>query len=1005
MLLRFLSIAVLHAVAILLFASGFLLSRTALTDRSECGAHDGTGGAACPADPPFKRLVLIVIDGWRYDFGRPEADVSSSAEGNACSFFRGKMERLAGLLRDRPLHTFLARFRADPPTTTLQRLKALVTGSLPTFVEAGSNFGGTAVEEDNLLYQLVTGQGKELVFMGDDTWMGLFPSELSPNASYPYPSLNVWDLDTVDEGCQKHLFPTLRGERGAWDILVAHFLGVDHAGHRYGPAHPEMERKLREMDDVIAETAALLADGDLLVVLGDHGMDSKGDHGGDSALEVDAGVFAYSPQGFVASMDEKRRLELFAEKLASAKLDGNSGQDPYDALCAGLCRTVAQIDLVPSLALLMGVPIPFQNLGSIVPELVWSRHTVPYQRKLAQLVDVHEANARQILTYLEKYAEVSPRDLPASQLAALQSLFRQGESAHRTSKDSDDRAEDAAIAYLRFTRGSLQVLRELWAHFDVTIMAAGVVVLLAAMFAAVPATEFLPETLVIAGLRGGLVGFLVVRGLVGLSSAMANRPLSHWNLATQAAVGGFAGSALGVAIEAVFVYGFRRLSSLRVRNVVDSIPLVLPLIQAASMGSVQYVIWEDYYTFRLALLGLVLVAWFSWYRSANSTSFRSTLAHLAVCTALIVVSSHSTVCREEQLPSCSPTFYSSPASSVPSLVSMYAMSIAAVMVIGLAQRMGSGSGLLIPRRASIHGAPSFILAVLFPGLMLAFGAFWWLDWHLQSSGGGLGSLSEAGVDRAKTAIVRFVWLPLCCTAWAVWWSNPASLDVTSRPRENGPSWKLVGSETNTRASGVAWLAIITATLVLFQRGQGAANLLLCFALLLVLGASLDDGLPVSGLLAIVVHHFFFRTGHQAALSTLDWGMGFVGLRHVHYILSPIMVMANFTGPFLLVGAAVPVLAVIRLGEAGVGSQGRARALRATMLHSSLVACISLLSMLSCIVLRRHLMVWKVFAPRFMLAFVATIATDAGCILGLAAVARLMDASNALQDAAEKYKLR
>lgn len=36
-----------------------------------------------------------------------------------------------------------------------------------------------------------------------------------------------------------------------WDVLVAHFLGVDHCGHRFGPDHPAMADKLIQMDGVI----------------------------------------------------------------------------------------------------------------------------------------------------------------------------------------------------------------------------------------------------------------------------------------------------------------------------------------------------------------------------------------------------------------------------------------------------------------------------------------------------------------------------------------------------------------------------------------------------------------------------------------------------------------------------------------------------------------------------------------------------------------------------------
>ena len=38
-----------------------------------------------------------------------------------------------------------------------------------------------------------------------------------------------------------------------------------------------------------------LSEDTILFVLGDHGMTSSGDHGGDSAEELGAGLFIYSP--------------------------------------------------------------------------------------------------------------------------------------------------------------------------------------------------------------------------------------------------------------------------------------------------------------------------------------------------------------------------------------------------------------------------------------------------------------------------------------------------------------------------------------------------------------------------------------------------------------------------------------------------------------------------------------------------------------------------------------
>ncbi|THG12079.1 hypothetical protein TEA_027171 [Camellia sinensis var. sinensis] len=102
-----------------------------------------------------------------------------------------------------------------------EEVDGLTTGGLPTFIDVGNSFGAPAIVEDNLIYQLVH-NGKRVIMMGDDTWLQLFPHHF--NKSYPFPSFNVKDLHTVDNGCTTHLFPSLYEED--WDVLIAHFLGV-----------------------------------------------------------------------------------------------------------------------------------------------------------------------------------------------------------------------------------------------------------------------------------------------------------------------------------------------------------------------------------------------------------------------------------------------------------------------------------------------------------------------------------------------------------------------------------------------------------------------------------------------------------------------------------------------------------------------------------------------------------------------------------------------------------
>lgn len=57
----------------------------------------------------------------------------------------------------------------------------------------------------SLINSFLAASGRRVVFMGDDTWEGLFPKMFF--RSYFFPSFNVKDLHTVDNGILQHLYP------------------------------------------------------------------------------------------------------------------------------------------------------------------------------------------------------------------------------------------------------------------------------------------------------------------------------------------------------------------------------------------------------------------------------------------------------------------------------------------------------------------------------------------------------------------------------------------------------------------------------------------------------------------------------------------------------------------------------------------------------------------------------------------------------------------------------
>lgn len=234
----------LYVCGLLIFAKGFLLKRVVVERNSTCKVDfamqsDMHGEKGCWMHVRYKKAIIIVIDALRYDFASFDPTANDSIPyKNRLTFIKNSLMK--------PNNAKLYKFIADPPTTTLQRLKGLTTGSLPTFVDAGSNFASSEITEDNFIDQLI-GHNKRIKFLGDDTWIGLFPNRF--NKQFPFPSFNVKDLHTVDDGVLKHLFK--EQSKNDWEVLVAHFLGVDHCGHRYGPNHPAMRDKLSQMNDMI----------------------------------------------------------------------------------------------------------------------------------------------------------------------------------------------------------------------------------------------------------------------------------------------------------------------------------------------------------------------------------------------------------------------------------------------------------------------------------------------------------------------------------------------------------------------------------------------------------------------------------------------------------------------------------------------------------------------------------------------------------------------------------
>uniref|UniRef100_A0A023G4D5 Putative glycosylphosphatidylinositol anchor synthesis protein n=1 Tax=Amblyomma triste TaxID=251400 RepID=A0A023G4D5_AMBTT len=128
---------------------------------------------------------------------------------------------------------------------------------------------------------------------------------------------------------------------------------------------------------------------------------------------------------------------------------------------------------------------------------------------------------------------------------------------------------------------------------------------------------------------------------------------------------------------------------------------------------------------------------------------------------------------------------------------------------------------------------------------------------------------------------------------------------------------------------------------------------------------------------------FFGTGHQTSFSTIHWKAAFVGARldQPPMTLGAFKVLLNtFAGP-LVAAASLPVMQ--RLLSTQVSCCGRKEILPLAAFCTLLVLQVCS-TMVSCLLLRRHLMMWSVFAPRLVFQVLSAgfsiVAAICGCIV-------------------------
>lgn len=835
--------------------------------------------------------------------------------------------------------------------------------------------------------------------MGDDTWLSVFPDSFHPDMSHDFDSFNVEDLHTVDNGVTGNLFPLLTDSPHAnkWDFLIGHFLGVDHVGHRVGPDHPTMRAKQEQMNDVLTRVVDKLDEDTLLVVLGDHGMDRKGDHGGDGDLEVSSAMWIYS-KGPALSIgdsyipDSLKRTTTFPGATV-----------PH--------RWIQQIDLVSSLSLLLGLPVPFNNLGTVIPELFWR------DKKGTEYVRALELNTRQVNTYLSAYRN-------SSSGGELDSVWNHLQTQWSVTATSTDKLT-ASIAYTRLV---LETCRSLWAQFNVVLMAFGLTTLVLSLLVgwglfqhsnrtAEQWDEWIVELTrrcLIAGAAGASLA------VVSYMPLQASGLLDGVSFLQMALFGISLGSGLGIVFAA----------PPRFQLSWSLIPLVLHPLAFLSNS---FTFWEDRVV-PFFLLTTLIPAFLTAFHAPTSHLRRRILffsALFAVCVRLMGI---STVCREEQHPWCSITFFAGGTVAEPPTSTLYLVLPTCILLPIIIRR-------ILAISKSDRGVAAIFLPYILTPTLLSGTAYWLMEWMDSTEMWGPdvnlrlmrtvlswcamgGSLVFGGVlwaivpvclqivkerlppshdddlnepPKSQVIVMGFAnafgspyFIFWCISLGLVWFTTQLTGQLTLGLATIAllSHLEILDSVRDTKALQSAFETNPSAALELLQSQAGnsasAASLSSSPA-----RVSFSDIVPI----ALLALHAFYTTGHQSTIPSIQWKSAFILSSTVTYPSSPLLVLLNTFGPIFLLALSAPLLALWNvsplitstpgspspLSAAGTVGLNAVRAGLGTMCYFAVLVTGSAVGAAA---LRRHLMVWKVFAPRYMAGAVEVAVVDLGVVVGV-----------------------
>ena len=405
-----------------IYAIFFSLYQTQLKFEDTSDINPLSQGNSTSWFQPKVKVAFVIVDGLRFDYllNYKNIDRDPALQVNKFNKFNQKYF-------DNPDKFVVLRAFADLPTMTVLRVPTLMTGNVPRLGSVLTAFGALPATEDSIPRQLYL-QGKKSYFTGDPILKEYFPKYFK--SDFKMSGFNMKDKE-ADEPSHKYLNERLA--ENDFDFLAAHFLRLDHMGHNVGLYNFDVQEAIEDIDQFLVHMMDSIDDNTMLIFGGDHGMTKAGGHGGGSPQETNTALVAYYKKGFMKNMHKKENFKKIMRSINETKAQ------------------VHQIDIVPTLSMLMGLPTPFSNMGQILNDLYpvgdyLTQQDCPDAAFEMQMLRDNHLNTLQVWNYFKKYHE--GQDLfTAQEYSKISDLYQEVESAYKAANEMISQSQQCEASF------------------------------------------------------------------------------------------------------------------------------------------------------------------------------------------------------------------------------------------------------------------------------------------------------------------------------------------------------------------------------------------------------------------------------------------------------------------------------------------------------------------------------------------------------------------------------